>query len=108
MRKFLKIIFLLGILFWITFFFNGLFRMYAFNGFGNQFEFVCIDARDYKIVEEANSILFFTYTYMVNGKNYTSEERIASDVFVNGKLLSQSTIKICYNSRTSQSLLVSL
>lgn len=98
MGKFIKSIYVIGFIFWLSFLTHALFRMVAYNGIGNHFKFICENVENYNVQEEANGILNITYSYEVVGKVYTSEERISNDLFENSGYDTGSALQICYNS----------
>lgn len=96
MRKLLKVVFWLGVLFWGSFLAYGLLKMTAYNGFGNYFSFTCENAKTFTIVKEQNDNLKITYNYEVSGKIYTVDERISGEIF-REKVGSVPVLPVCYN-----------
>jgi len=96
MKKLLKVIYILGFMFWTSFLIYGLVMLTAYNGFGNHYSFTCIDADDFKIIEQANRNLKILYTYNVGTKTYNNDERISSELFYE-KIKEKSHLAICYN-----------
>jgi hypothetical protein len=96
MKKLLKFIYVLGVIFWSTFLIYGLIRMVAYNGFGNYYSFTCRNASSFTIEEEANDNLKITYSYDVLGRVYDSGQRISGELF-RKEIGSVSPLTICYN-----------
>jgi hypothetical protein len=96
MKKLIKAAYVLGFLFWGSFLIYSLVVMAAFNGFGNYYFFVCREATTFKVTKEVSSNCKIIYTYEVNGKQYSNDERITDELFKQ-KIGSASKLAICYN-----------
>lgn len=78
MRTFVKIIFYIGFLFFGGGFLVGLFQYFAYNGFGNVFEYTKPEYVETSVtIDSTKNTKTISYIYWVNKKEYSSKESVA-------------------------------
>jgi hypothetical protein len=96
MKKLLRAVYILGLLFWGIFLIYAIAKLTAYNGLGNYFTFTCGKADSLKI-EETPSYLMITYSYKVDNNFYNKTEEVSSEFFHERIGVVPYELTICYN-----------
>jgi len=96
MRKLLKAIFIVGLLFWSSFLIYAIGKMIVFNGLGNYYDFSCEHAYDFQVLDDTR-FYKISYTYKYRGDSYRKTEEVSKDLLHEKLGGVPEKLRICYN-----------
>jgi len=96
MRKLIKTVFILGILFWGSFLGYAIGKMIVFNGLGNYYEFSCEPAYDFQFLDDTR-FYKISYSYNDKGNIYRKTEEVSKELFSDQLGGIPEKLRICYN-----------
>jgi len=91
----------LNYLFWGSILLCGILYFVMYNGFGNTFEYKCINTNTFIKKRKTNGNYKLDYSYKVNDKVYKNSEGFSKTHF-NRLYTENEKIKVCYNNTFNQ------
>jgi hypothetical protein len=96
MKKLLKVVYVLGVLFWGSFSIHGIAMLVAYNGFGSYHDFACKNANDLQVIDMTNYYRI-SYSYNAGGDAYKKTEEVSKEFFRERIGQIPAELEVCYN-----------